>query len=218
MDARGRRMCSCLPMTPLPPWQGHGAFVVIDRCAMPAAGMSPRVRCAHCLPIPLIWLLLWQVEEIVAFHLVSSVRTCMNQIPKLTLYISCIGQLPSPGLSINLSSNNPFRNRAASPASLDAAFATSTNSPFDDPTPIQRPVSRNPFLDQSHQPLKSLGGISNKSEHKSLSAEDIFVCLRDHAQSRRRQHGNGHHANPHETDRVTRAGSTYWLTNVSRIH
>ncbi|KAH0601274.1 hypothetical protein MHUMG1_00146 [Metarhizium humberi] len=87
------------------------------------------------------------------------------------------GQLPSPGLSINLSSNNPFRNRAASPASLDAAFATSTNSPFDDPTPIQRPVSRNPFLDQSQQPLKSPGGISNKSEHKSLSAEDIFDSL-----------------------------------------
>ena len=44
----------------------------------------------------------------------------------------------SPGLAFNLSSNNPFRNRAASPA------PTGPPSPFDPP---QRPVSRNPFLD-----------------------------------------------------------------------
>ncbi|KAK2590227.1 hypothetical protein QQS21_012088 [Conoideocrella luteorostrata] len=89
------------------------------------------------------------------------------------------GQLPSPGLSVNLSSNNPFRNRAASPASLDAAFASPTTSPFDDTTTRQRPVSRNPFLDNPEQPLKSPspGFASNRSEHKSLSAEDIFDSL-----------------------------------------
>ncbi|KHN98880.1 Pal1 cell morphology protein [Metarhizium album ARSEF 1941] len=84
------------------------------------------------------------------------------------------GQLPSPGLS----SNNPFRNRAASPAGLDAPFAlTTTTSPFADPAPMQRPVSRNPFLDQSQQPLKPPAAVSDKLEHKSLSAEDIFGSL-----------------------------------------
>lgn len=79
------------------------------------------------------------------------------------------GQLPSSGLSGNLSSNNPFRNRAASPASLDAAYASPTTSPFDDSAGRQRPVSRNPFLDSPSQPLKP--------EHQSLSAEDIFDSL-----------------------------------------
>lgn len=66
-------------------------------------------------------------------------------------------------MSLNLSSNNPFRNRAASPA-----------SPFDDPP--ARPLSRNPFLEQPPPPLKSPGAMSNNSEGaKSLSAEEIFV-------------------------------------------
>ncbi|OAA48569.1 Pal1 cell morphology protein [Metarhizium rileyi] len=87
------------------------------------------------------------------------------------------GQLPSPGLSITLSSNNPFRNRAASPASPDVAAASSTSSPFDDPTPGQRPISRNPFLDQSQQPSKLPSTAFTRLEHKSLSAEDIFDSL-----------------------------------------
>lgn len=54
---------------------------------------------------------------------------------------------PSPGLSINLSSNNPFRNRAGSPLPKSPA------SPFDDPSPqSSRPVSNNPFLDPSQKP------------------------------------------------------------------
>lgn len=81
-------------------------------------------------------------------------------------------QSSSAGLSINLSSNNPFRNRAASPSSIEAAFA-SPASPFDDPP--RRPLSRNPFLDQAQPPLKSPGAMSSRSETKSLSAEDIFV-------------------------------------------
>ncbi|PQE24447.1 Pal1 cell morphology protein [Rutstroemia sp. NJR-2017a BBW] len=48
----------------------------------------------------------------------------------------------SPSLSINLSSNNPFRNRAASPA-----MSSSTQRSPQDPPP--RPTSRNPFLDSS---------------------------------------------------------------------
>ncbi|GJN67538.1 hypothetical protein PLICBS_001564 [Purpureocillium lilacinum] len=83
-------------------------------------------------------------------------------------------QSSSAGLSINLSSNNPFRNRAASPSSIEAAFA-SPASPFDDPP--RRPLSRNPFLDQAQPPLKSPGAMSSRSETKSLSAEDIFDSL-----------------------------------------
>ncbi|KAJ6443924.1 Protein PAL1 [Purpureocillium lavendulum] len=84
------------------------------------------------------------------------------------------GAQSAAGLSLNLSSNNPFRNRAASPASIEAAFA-SPASPFDDPP--RRPLSRNPFLDQALPPLKSPGAMSSRSETKSLSAEDIFVRL-----------------------------------------
>ncbi|KND89842.1 Protein PAL1 [Tolypocladium ophioglossoides CBS 100239] len=88
------------------------------------------------------------------------------------------GQQPavaqSAGLSLNLSSNNPFRNRAASPSSIDAAFA-SPSSPFDDPPP--RPLSRNPFLDQAAPPAKSPGAMLSHSNSKSLSAEEIFNSL-----------------------------------------
>ena len=50
----------------------------------------------------------------------------------------------SPGLTANFSSNNPFRNRAASP--LPSPITTTfDNIPSTAP---ERPVSRNPFLDQ----------------------------------------------------------------------
>ncbi|KAH7409407.1 Pal1 cell morphology protein-like protein [Cadophora sp. MPI-SDFR-AT-0126] len=52
----------------------------------------------------------------------------------------------SPGLQLNLSSNNPFRNRAASPA-----LSNGQPSPLDAPP---RPVSRNPFLDTSSEQLQ----------------------------------------------------------------
>ncbi|KAG6259545.1 hypothetical protein E4U24_003811 [Claviceps purpurea] len=87
------------------------------------------------------------------------------------------GRIPSPGLSVNLSSNNPFRNRAASPASLDAGYASPSTSPFQDPAIRQRPVSRNPFLDNPSQPLRSPGFLPSRPEHQSLTAEDIFDSL-----------------------------------------
>ncbi|KAF1971915.1 Pal1-domain-containing protein, partial [Bimuria novae-zelandiae CBS 107.79] len=46
---------------------------------------------------------------------------------------------PSPGLSLELNSNNPFRNRATSPAIPSPALRTPTSS-------ASRPMSRNPFL------------------------------------------------------------------------
>lgn len=80
------------------------------------------------------------------------------------------------GLTLNLSSNNPFRNRAASPASLDSpSYFNKPASPFDDPP--SRPLSRNPFLDQAPQPLRSPGVMSTQSDSKSLSAEEIFNSL-----------------------------------------
>lgn len=94
----------------------------------------------------------------------------------------------SAGLSLNLSSNNPFRNRAPSPASADLLLLSSNKpaSPFDDPPP--RPLSRNPFLDQPfpeqlQQPLRSPGVMSSHSDSKSLSAEEIFVRLLSAAHS-----------------------------------
>lgn len=69
----------------------------------------------------------------------------------------------------NLSSNNPFRNRAASPSNLQVDSKGSSPSPFDDPPP-RRPISRNPFLDQP----TSLATTSKKP----LSAEDIFVRIK----------------------------------------
>ncbi|KAL2144493.1 hypothetical protein VTI28DRAFT_8998 [Corynascus sepedonium] len=77
------------------------------------------------------------------------------------------------GLSLNLSSNNPFRNRAVSP--------TSPASPFDDPPP--RPLSRNPFLDPALTSRSSLQNLRSSSEtmsfdkRPSLTAEEIFGSL-----------------------------------------
>jgi hypothetical protein len=67
--------------------------------------------------------------------------TCMNPSANQCILFLALDSHPSPGLSLNLSSNNPFRNRAASPSLSDGQ-----RSPFDPPP---RPVSRNPFLDAS---------------------------------------------------------------------
>ncbi|KAK4240129.1 Pal1 cell morphology protein-domain-containing protein [Achaetomium macrosporum] len=82
----------------------------------------------------------------------------------------------SPGLLLNLSSNNPFRNRAASPLASPAL-----GSPFDDPPP--RPLSRNPFLDpavagrSSFSDIRSASDTMSSDKRPSLTAEDIFGSL-----------------------------------------
>ncbi|KAK4211714.1 Pal1 cell morphology protein-domain-containing protein [Rhypophila decipiens] len=89
-------------------------------------------------------------------------------------------QQPASGLTLNLSSNNPFRNRAVSPASLNSPV-----SPFDDPVPPPRPVSRNPFLDPAINSRSSTQNIRAASESMSgqdkrsasPTAEDIFGAL-----------------------------------------
>lgn len=79
----------------------------------------------------------------------------------------------SAGLLLNLSSNNPFRNRAVSPSLQSPA------SPFDDPSP--RPVSRNPFLDpnttRSLQNLRTPETDMASTDKKSPTAEDLFDAL-----------------------------------------
>ena len=85
-------------------------------------------------------------------------------------------------MTLNLSSNNPFRNRATSPSpsALSANLSPTATSPFDDPIPRQRPVSRNPFLDPNYstsQPnLIDTGSMSLKFDSKaSPTAEELFV-------------------------------------------
>ncbi|TIC95829.1 Protein PAL1 [Colletotrichum higginsianum] len=94
-------------------------------------------------------------------------------------------------LTLNLSSNNPFRNRAASPLLSGATYSNTTSpaSPFDDPPP--RPVSRNPFLDpsfSSSQPnLIGVGNMAPPFDTKaSPTAEELFdgLTINDQKQSR----------------------------------
>ncbi|KAK6839649.1 mucin-1 [Apiospora arundinis] len=90
----------------------------------------------------------------------------------------------SPGLTLNLSSNNPFRNRAASPNGSSSFSPPPPHSPFDDPPP--RPVSRNPFLDPNSNNnitpsfpvdrIKSPDSMASK-DGKSPTAEELFDNL-----------------------------------------
>ncbi|PGH18085.1 hypothetical protein AJ79_00713 [Helicocarpus griseus UAMH5409] len=72
---------------------------------------------------------------------------------------------PSPRLTVNLGSNNPFRNRASSPS------VASPTSPLSRP----RPVSTNPFLDDSEAfaPLSAPAG--SMSPQKASPAEPQFT-------------------------------------------
>ncbi|KAK3943080.1 protein PAL1 [Diplogelasinospora grovesii] len=91
----------------------------------------------------------------------------------------------SAGLTLNLSSNNPFRNLAAPPSNLPQ----SPVSPFDDPpspgTQSPRPVSRNPFLDptiknRTSQPTlrkASDAAMSTLEKRTSPTAEELFDGL-----------------------------------------
>ncbi|KAI1259846.1 Pal1-domain-containing protein [Xylariaceae sp. FL1019] len=88
----------------------------------------------------------------------------------------------SAGLTLNLASNNPFRNRAASPNSL---ASPAPGSPFDDPSP--RPTSRNPFLDpdfdsSASRTVASPEKMAQPKHTHTPTAEDIFggLTLEDH--------------------------------------
>ncbi|KAI1823674.1 Pal1-domain-containing protein [Xylaria intraflava] len=82
---------------------------------------------------------------------------------------------PPAHLTLNLSSNNPFRNRAASPNSI----APPSRSPFDDPPP--RPTSRNPFLDPDYTYSTSNKLVTSPEKmsqpNQSPTAEELFGSL-----------------------------------------
>lgn len=91
---------------------------------------------------------------------------------------------PSPALSLNLSSNNPFRNRAASPQSLPSP-SPSLPTPR---TTAPRPHSRNPFLNefeqqqppqaqfQSHFPPATAAMATSPSKPTyATAAEELFA-------------------------------------------
>ncbi|KAI1300455.1 Pal1 cell morphology protein-domain-containing protein [Xylaria venustula] len=84
---------------------------------------------------------------------------------------------PSAGLTLNLSSNNPFRNRAASPNSL---ASPPPRSPFEDPPP--RPTSKNPFLDPDFNPpasqlVTSPEKMTESKATRSPTADELFNSL-----------------------------------------
>ncbi|KAF2029345.1 Pal1-domain-containing protein [Setomelanomma holmii] len=77
---------------------------------------------------------------------------------------------PSPGLSLNLSSNNPFRNRAASPALPSPAFASPNSQQRS--SSGSRPMSRNPFL-------STFEAEFNKEAKKTDNLIDMSANLKD---------------------------------------
>lgn len=95
----------------------------------------------------------------------------------------------SPGLTLDLGSKNPFRNRTTSPANDHLGSTLSSpapTSPFDDPIRSGRPLSTNPFLDpvlskQSEPLVSPPGAMSTQSDKRaSPTAEELFVCLDHH--------------------------------------
>ena len=74
---------------------------------------------------------------------------------------------PSPGLTANLPSNNPFRNRAVSPAnSLPSPINNTFNVPSTAP---ERPRSRNPFLDQTEKKDSTTVQVRSASPEQGTS-------------------------------------------------
>lgn len=76
---------------------------------------------------------------------------------------------PSPGLTANLPSNNPFRNRAASPANSLPSPVNTTFNTIPNRAP-ERPVSRNPFLDQSDKKDATMVQVRQTSPERRPSA------------------------------------------------
>ena len=72
---------------------------------------------------------------------------------------------PSPGLTLNLSSNNPFRNRAASPGLSSPASQHRSSSG-------SRPMSRNPFL-------STFEAEFNKEARKTDNLIDMSAKMND---------------------------------------
>ncbi|EGP91215.1 uncharacterized protein MYCGRDRAFT_107149 [Zymoseptoria tritici IPO323] len=85
---------------------------------------------------------------------------------------------PSPvGLSMNFSSNNPFRNRATSPLPLPrSASPHQSTFPQRPLQPSQRPMSRNPFFDPS-EPERAPPRNKSVVANNFAGPDDIFSEL-----------------------------------------
>ncbi|KAL8773826.1 MAG: hypothetical protein Q9194_004204, partial [Teloschistes cf. exilis] len=83
----------------------------------------------------------------------------------------------SPNLTTTLPSNNPFRNRAASPASYHS-LPSPQIATFSLPAqPPEKPVSRNPFLDQTPPTMPATRErMSPTKPAFSGSTAELFVC------------------------------------------
>ncbi|KAK5122198.1 hypothetical protein LTR85_004108 [Meristemomyces frigidus] len=82
---------------------------------------------------------------------------------------------PSPNRLTAFSSNNPFRNRAASPSPQTATFPESARRPAP-PPPAPATMSKNPFLDASEATTTSPRRANGANNSSGLTA-DIFKDL-----------------------------------------
>jgi len=78
------------------------------------------------------------------------------------------GRQISPGLTTNFPSNNPFRNRAVSPAGSLPSPVTNTFGGIPNTT-LERPTSRNPFLDQSEKKNSTAVQVRSTSPEEGAS-------------------------------------------------
>ena len=97
----------------------------------------------------------------------SPAQPLLRSSADLASYTTDAGTLPPPALT-SLNSNNPFRNRAASPANspIVSTFGTIPSTAPD------RPSSRNPFLDQTEKKESSLVRLRSASPDQGSSAMD----------------------------------------------
>lgn len=114
----------------------------------------------------------------------AQVQPSTQERPLITHPLSSTDRQRSPvGLSLNLSSNNPynrFGGGGASPSPRNSPF----NNPWANEVPKPRPTSTNPFLDSSEMSAsaptnnRAAGDIisSRRANNHNSDFDDIFVC------------------------------------------
>ena len=97
----------------------------------------------------------------------SPAQDTLRALANVPVTVIDSGRQLSPGLT-NLPSNNPFRNRAVSPAnSLPSPVTTSFGNISN--TAPDRPTSRNPFLDQSEKKIAATEQVRSISSEQGAS-------------------------------------------------
>ena len=114
----------------------------------------------------------------------AQVQPSTQERPLITHPLSFTDRQRSPvGLSLNLSSNNPynrFGGGGASPSPRNSPY----NNPWANEAPKPRPTSTNPFLDSSEMSAsaptnnRAAGDIisSRRANNHNSDFDDIFVC------------------------------------------